>query len=77
MSELENTTFFFSVAEKKAFLEKEGYTFDHRLIEKEVNLYQNVFKSIQTTELVVIKEGAEQDIHKAFIQALKTKLLRL
>ncbi|SMG35776.1 hypothetical protein [Sphingobacterium psychroaquaticum] len=77
MAELDDIKLFFSVAEKKAFLERYGYMIERIHIEKEVSLYQNVYTMIQSAQDVAVKDGQHYDIHELFLKILKSKLLEL
>jgi len=77
MYDEDKLTVFFSLEEKKAFLHKKGYTIIREPVEKEMSVYQNVFKNVLSAHDVAIKDGEKLDIHDAFNKEIKKQLLRL
>jgi len=73
----EDVSFYFSVAEKKAFLERHGYVIERIHFEEEINIYQNVFTGVLTVKDVAVKDGKQHDIHRLFQTILRQKLLAL
>lgn len=68
---------FFTLDEKRAFLERHGYVIKRIHVEKEVNIYQNVFQTMLTVETFAEKDGEQENMHTAFAKLIRQKILEL
>lgn len=78
MGELDETVLFFSVAEKKAFLERHGYHIERESVTKSVNIYQNRFEDVVSAhDVAVDKDGMKHELHAIFEKELKQAIIKL
>ncbi|AIM38297.1 hypothetical protein KO02_17595 [Sphingobacterium sp. ML3W] len=77
MYDEDKLTLFFSLEEKKIFLHKKGYTVIRVPVEKEMSVYQNVFRTVLSAHDVAIKDGERFEIHDAFNKEIKKQLLKI
>jgi len=68
---------FFTLDEKEAFLTRHGYEIKRIHVEKEYNIYQNVFRPILTVETFAVKDEVKENIHQAFARLVRQKILEL
>jgi len=69
---------FFSVAEKKSFLQRRGYSIERESIVTEMNIYQNVFEDVLSArDVAVDKDGVRHELHSIFEKELKQAILKL
>lgn len=67
----------FSVAEKEAFLIKNGYKVESRQVEREEHIHGSRFVPFLSVEVLAIKGEYKENIHEAFEHVLKAKIMEL
>ncbi|WP_282635689.1 hypothetical protein [Sphingobacterium thalpophilum] len=77
MGELDDVVLFFSIEQKKEFLERHGYKIERVQIEKSISVYQNVFHDVLSAQDVAIKDGVQTELHATFEKELKQAILQL
>jgi len=77
MGEYDNIVLFFSIEQKKDFLERHGYTIERIHIEKSMSIYQNVFQDVISAQDVAVKDGVQSELHATFEKELKQAILKL
>ncbi len=77
MGEYDNIVLFFSIEQKKGFLERHGYKIERIHIEKSMSIYQNVFQDVISAQDVAVKDGVQNELHATFEKELKQAILKL
>ena len=67
----------FSVGEKRVFLERHGYEVVRMPITREVNIYQNKFQTVHSVDTVAIKGDEQVELHEMFERLVRRKILEL
>lgn len=77
MDESSNIVLYYSIEQKKEFLERHGYIIERIQIEKSISVYQNVFQDVISAQDVVVKDGVQTELHATFEKELKQAILKL
>lgn len=77
MDESSNIVLYYSIEQKKEFLERHGYTIERIQVEKSISVYQNVFQDVISAQDVAVKDGVQTELHATFEKELKQAILKL
>ena len=67
----------FSVAEKEEFLTRNGFTIERKVVERDEHIHGSRFVPFMSVEVKAVKGDYSSDLHRAFEQQIKAKLLNL